>query len=329
MDKVISRRSAINLGLRAVAGAGLLGSAPGAGLVSDLSGGVLAAPRWQRRSLVCLYCFGGGDDQILAAPQRLNDSLNELQPLYDRKVLAVIDEVRRPARTRTEGGTPGDVMARRYSGLRFLQDGFVTLEWAARAADVDGLTGKGAYTFNTGVSLVAPTVRIPGPSFENATIRHRTDRLAPLRTAFPKTALGRQLEDVTRLLRVAPTLGMHDQVFFVGTTGMSRSAAKAGTLSVRHRELGRAMAAFFAATVELGLESQVTTYTDGDFTERSGDTGTRMVLGGAVNGGDACRIRRVSQDSFAGAMATWLGAGTTMVQAGLPEFEPTAVTVMA
>jgi uncharacterized protein (DUF1501 family) len=329
MRKVMTRRSLIDLSLRSIAGAGLLGSMPGSGLLTNAGRGLLAESRGGRRVLVCIYCFGGGDDNVLASPHRLHDSLAALQPLYDRNRLAVITDVSRPARMRSVHGTPGDVMAHTYSALRFLPQGFATLEWAARAAHVDPLTGSGAYTFDTGVSLVAPNAGIDGASFENAGIRRLTHALDSLRTPFPDSTLGRQLEDVSRLIRVGPALGMDDQVFFVGTTGISRNAANAGTIAERHRDLANAMAALHAATVELGLDSSVTTYTDGEFADRRHNRGTRMVLGGSVVGGSACTVAGISQDSYAGAMASWCGIDAARIRDRFPEFEPTAVATMA
>ncbi len=89
------------------------------------------------------------------------------------------------------------------------------------------------------------------------------------------------------------------------------------------------MAALFAATVELGIASDVTTYTDGEFTDRSCDRGTRMVLGGSVVGGSACPTRGIGQDSYAGTMASWFGIDDDRVRDRFPEFEPTALATMA
>lgn len=328
MNKVISRRSLIDMSLRSVAGAGLLASMPGSGLLTPFGHGVLASAGRRRRALVCIYGFGGGDDRVLTAPHRLHKSLSDLQPLYDQKILAVIGDVTRPARMQSFDGTPGEVMAKKYSALRFLPEGFVTLEWAARAANVDEFTGDGAYRFNSGVSLVARGATPEGASFENAAIRRLTESLPPLRTSFPSSEMGRKLEDVSRLLRVAPALGMADQVFVVPTMSRSRDAADA-TLDARRRDLAQAMAAFYAATVELGLQSDVTTYTDGEFTERSHDTGARMVLGGSVVSGNTSTPSQVSQDSYAGAMASWLGVSAREVRARFPEFVPSAVVVTA
>ncbi len=325
----ISRRSLIDLGLRGVAGAGLLRAMPGSGMLTETGSGLLAAAQWQPRSLVCIHCYGGGDDNVLAAPHRLRAALADLQPLYDQNVLAVIGEVYRPERMRTLDGSPGEVMAKTYSTLRFLPHGFATLEWAARAANVDRISGEGAYTFDTGVSMVAPGLRVPGAGYENPAIRRLTAALPALRTAFPQSVLGRQLEDVSRLIRIGSRLGGADQIFFIGTSGMSRDAATAGLVAARHRELAQAMAAFFAATVEFGRDSDVLTYTDGEFTDRSGDRGTRLVLGGSVIGGRACRMRRISQDSYAGTIASSFGVRHTELRERFPEFEPTMSAMMA
>ena len=325
MHKVMSRRSLIDLGLRSAAGVGLLKAIPGSELVLDAATGLLNESRSGRRALVCIYCFGGGDTHF-AAPNRPHDALADLHPLYEQKKLAVIRDVSCPVRLRRIAGMPGEVMAQTYSALRFLPQGFATLEWAARAADVDPITGSGAYTFETGVSLVAPGANSDAAPFENASVRRLTTALPPLRATFPDSTLGRQLEDVTRLIRVALAFGMDRQVFVVGTSGMSCRTASA---IERHRELARAMAAFFAATVELGLDESVTTYTDGEFTEHSYDRGTRLVLGGSVIGGDASRAGDISQDSYAGAMAAWFGVEHRGVRTHFPEFEPAALSVTA
>jgi hypothetical protein len=325
MHNEISRRSLIDLGLRSVAGAGLLRAMPGSGLLTSPGNGLLAAPLPHRRALVCIYCFGGGDDHVMQGSHKLVSALADLQPLYNQNRLTVIADVSRPARLRDVAGTPGEVMAKTYSALRFLPGGFATLEWVAQAAHVDEITGAGAYTFGTGVSMVAPGTEVAGPWFENARVRELTGARPALRTSFPTSALGRQLEDVTRLIRVGPALGMRDQVFLVGTTGISARAARTGTIVERHRQLAQAMAAFFAATVELGLDQQILTYTDGDFTERSGDRGTRMMLGGSVIGGRQGQAIRMNQDSYAGALASWFGAQPKEVRARFPEFDPSEV----
>jgi len=337
MDETITRRSLLNLGLRSVAGAGLISAVPKTGFlagIDKLTARPLRAPSASgARALVCIYCFDGGDhDHFLASGGGMHPSLAELQPLYQQKALAVVTNVAAPERAIRAAARADEMVDQRYSALRFLPNGYATLEWAARLADVEAVTGRGAYTFESGMSLVAPGARLTGEQFENATIREATSRLSSIATSFPDGSLGRQLEDVSRLLRVSRTLGMTRQVFFVGANGFTRNAHRAGTLAARYRDLSRAMAAFYQATVELGVARQVTTYTDGEFAA-AGDSrrraGSRLVLGGAVVGGDVYANGRLAQDSYAGAMATWFGADGGTVAHHFPEFEASRLAVMA
>jgi uncharacterized protein (DUF1501 family) len=289
MDKALSRRSLLNLGLRSAAGAGILSIVPATELFEHFTGGpalAASAPNVDTaRALVCIYLFGDGDAQLAYHPGRgLHPALADLQPLYERKALAVVANVAPATRRARIMQTPGDVMAHRYSALRFLPNGFATPEWAARRADVKPITGEGAYTFASGVSLVAPgSAWLEGEQFENATVRATTSRLGPMRTSFPDTPIGRQLEDVSRLLRAGDALSMKQQVFLAGASGFTTHAQRAGTLAARYRELSQAMAAFYHATVELGLDRQVTTYTDGelatDSNGRESRPASRLVLG--------------------------------------------------
>jgi hypothetical protein len=214
MDKALSRRSLLNLGLRSAAGAGILSIVPATELFEHFTGGpalAASAPNVDTaRALVCIYLFGDGDAQLAYHPGRgLHPALADLQPLYERKALAVVANVAPATRRARIMQTPGDVMAHRYSALRFLPNGFATPEWAARRADVKPITGEGAYTFASGVSLVAPgSAWLEGEQFENATVRATTSRLGPMRTSFPDTPIGRQLEDVSRLLRAGDALSM-------------------------------------------------------------------------------------------------------------------------
>ena len=292
MDKALSRRSLLNLGLRSAAGAGILSVVPATEWVEQITGGpALAASTLHvenARAVVCIYLFGGGTDQLVHHAGRvLHPSLADLQPLHDQKALSVVASVATPTRRAMIMRTSGDVMAHRYSALRFLPNGFATPEWAARIANVKPITGEGAYTFASGVSLVAPgSARLEGNQFENATVRAATSRLGPMRMSFPDTPLGRQLEDVSRLLRAGDALGMKQQVFFVGAGGFTTHAERADTLAASYRELGQAMAAFHDATVEIGMDRQVTTYTDGEVaTDSNGGErrpASRLVLGNAV-----------------------------------------------
>ncbi len=82
---------------------------------------------------------------------------------------------------------------------------------------------------------------------------------------FPTDSLGQQLEMVARLVKGRATLGMRRQVFFVSLGGFDLHG---NLLTQQGLLLGRvsaAMTAFYYATLELGLQDQVTSFTASDF----------------------------------------------------------------
>lgn len=115
----------------------------------------------------------------------------------------------------------------------------------------------------------------------------------PLTTTFPDTHLGRQLQMVARLIHVRDTLQMQRQIFFVGLGGFDTHDNQLADQAEQLTELDGALAAFYAATSEMGVANGVTTFTASEFgrtTSINGD-GTdhgwgshHLILGGAVNG---------------------------------------------
>ena len=119
-----------------------------------------------------------------------------------------------------------------------------------------------------------------------------------LQTSFDTTpgenSLADQMKIVARLIGAREQLGSRRQVFFVSLEGFDHH----NDLMNKHTELmakvDEAMAAFYVATVELGVARQVTTFTASDFgrTLSSNADGSdhgwgshHFVMGGAVNGG--------------------------------------------
>ena len=126
-----------------------------------------------------------------------------------------------------------------------------------------------------------------------ASVNHALEAGVGLATAFPDTHLGRQLRMVARLMQVRGTLQMQRQIFFVGLGGFDTHDNQLEDQAEQLGELDGALAAFYAATVELGLADAVTTFTASEFgrtTSINGDGtdhgwgGHHLVLGSAVNG---------------------------------------------
>ncbi len=113
-------------------------------------------------------------------------------------------------------------------------------------------------------------------------------------TPFPAdNSLADQLQMVARLIGVRSALGMHRQVFYVSVGGYDTHAAQLDEHPWLLGQLSQALHAFHAATVQLGMEDAVTTFTASDFGRslamNAGGTdhgwgGHHFVLGGGVRG---------------------------------------------
>jgi len=117
--------------------------------------------------------------------------------------------------------------------------------------------------------------------------------LPDLSTTFGTDSLSQQLKMVARLIKGRANLGARRQVFFVSIGGFDLH----DNLIAQHPTLlGRvsaALASFYDATVELGVDNQVTTFTASDFGRTLASNGDgsdhgwgshHFVVGGAVRG---------------------------------------------
>jgi len=90
-----------------------------------------------------------------------------------------------------------------------------------------------------------------------------------LATTFPNTTLGRQLKQVALLIKacIDPIAGinMKRQIFFTQLGGFDTHSAEIGGQGNLLTQVSQAISAFYAATVELGLQDKVTTFTMSDF----------------------------------------------------------------
>jgi uncharacterized protein (DUF1501 family) len=120
--------------------------------------------------------------------------------------------------------------------------------------------------------------------------------LPPLTTQFPATDLGQQLLQIARVIQARQALGLNRQVFFASLDGFDTHGDQLATQGPLFAALDDALDAFVAATAELGVANQVTSFTLSDFgrTLQSNSSGGtdhawgshHLVLGGAVRGGD-------------------------------------------
>lgn len=122
----------------------------------------------------------------------------------------------------------------------------------------------------------------------------RATRGVTLRTTFPGTDLGTQLRQVARAIAARGALGHRRQTFFVSMGGWDHHDELLNAQASMLPQLSQAMAAFYQATVELGVDQDVVTFTASDFGRTLSSNGNgsdhawggnQIVMGGSVIGG--------------------------------------------
>ena len=157
-------------------------------------------------------------------------------------------------------------------------------------------------TFDTGLKLVQSASGITSEGLRVANVLQSVlGNTAALQTAFPNTSIGQELQQVAQIIKARSELNMTRQVFFVSLGGFDTHTNQLGDQGDLFTQLGDALLAFYNATVELGVDQQVTAFTESDFgrTFQPGSGGTtatvgsdhawasnHIVVGGAVKGGN-------------------------------------------
>jgi uncharacterized protein (DUF1501 family) len=157
-------------------------------------------------------------------------------------------------------------------------------------------TAQALLSFDSGLTLVQADNSITNNAYNYAkTLTAATQSVSPLLTVFPAGGLGAQLKQVAQIIQVRAALGVTRQIFFCGIGNFDTHADQLALQNALLASISPALAAFYAATVEMGVKSSVTTFTMSDFSrtfQPNSNTGSdhawgshHIVLGGAVNGG--------------------------------------------
>jgi len=155
-------------------------------------------------------------------------------------------------------------------------------------------------TIDTGNALVAGASRT---TQQAVNIGQVFSSDPPIGTSFHTTTLGNQLLQVAKVIKfnsTSPALGLNRQIFFCQLGGFDTHQGQVTAQGNLMTQVGEAIADFHTATVELGVEEQVTTFTLSDFGRTLQPAGTgvntvgsdhawgshHFIVGGAVRGGD-------------------------------------------
>jgi uncharacterized protein (DUF1501 family) len=158
-------------------------------------------------------------------------------------------------------------------------------------------TAQALLTFNSGLTLVQADNTITSNAYSYAnTLTNAVQSVSALKTVFPaNNGLAAQLKQIAQIIQVRAALGVSRQIFFCGIGNFDTHSNQLALQNALLAGISPALAAFYAATVEMGVQDSVTSFTMSDFSrtfQPNSNTGSdhawgahHMVMGGAVKGG--------------------------------------------
>jgi uncharacterized protein (DUF1501 family) len=217
----------------------------------------------------------------------------------------------------------------------------------AVAARMNGL--QSVLTLDSGLSLIQSANQVRQDALTLSGHLRSLASNTPLRTPFPGTGLGRQLQQVAQIMQLRQTLGLRRQVFFCSMGGFDTHSSQAWAHWDLLRQLSESLNAFYLATEEMGIADRVTSFTESEFgrTLQPSGSGTDhgwgnhfLVLGGAVKGGDVygsfprmalggpddasgrgALLPSTSLDQFGATFAKWFGVPDSALNTVFPNLK--------
>jgi uncharacterized protein (DUF1501 family) len=207
---------------------------------------------------------------------------------------------------------------------------------------------KNLLALDSGATLVQRAAATTSEGIRQADVLKAALASQPsLQTPFPATELGKQLKQIAEVVRVRQELGINRQIFFCSLGGFDTHIGQNGQHGQLLAQVSAAVKAFYDATVELGVDRQVTTFTHSEFGRSLQPTtslgtdhawgGHHFVIGGAVKGGQVygtypllelggpddatgrgALIPTTSVDQYVATLATWLGVPQAQIGTMLP-----------
>jgi uncharacterized protein (DUF1501 family) len=204
-------------------------------------------------------------------------------------------------------------------------------------------------TLDTGISLVQADDSITTNAYAYAkTLADATQSITPLQTIFPtNNSLATQLKQIAQIIQIRAALGVQRQIFFASLGNFDTHTNQLTLQNALLAQLSPALAAFYNATVELNVASDVTAFTMSDFSrtfQPNSNSGSdhawgahHMVIGGAVKGGQIYGtyptlalagpddsgsngrwVPSTASSQYAATLAEWFGIAATDLPTVLP-----------
>jgi uncharacterized protein (DUF1501 family) len=158
-------------------------------------------------------------------------------------------------------------------------------------------TAQALLSFDSGLTLVQADNTITSNAYSYAkTLSAAVQSVSPLKTVFPaNNGLAAQLQQIAQIIQVRAALGVSRQIFFAGIGNFDTHSDQLALQNALLAGISPALSAFYNATVEMGVQNSVTSFTMSDFSrtfQPNSNTGTdhawgshHIVMGGAVKGG--------------------------------------------
>ena len=161
-------------------------------------------------------------------------------------------------------------------------------------------TAQALLSFDSGLTLVQADNSITSNAYSYAkTLSAAVQSVSPLKTVFPTGSFGAQLQQIAQIIQVRAALGVSRQIFFCSVGNFDTHSNQLALQNSLLAAVSPALGAFYNATVELGVQNNVTSFTMSDFSrtfQPNSNTGSdhawgshHIVLGGAVKQPDAHR----------------------------------------
>jgi len=218
-------------------------------------------------------------------------------------------------------------------------------------------TAQALLSFDSGLTLVQADNSITANAYSYAkTLSAAVQSITPLKTVFPTgNALGAQLQQIAQIIQVRAALGVSRQIFFCGVGNFDTHSNQLALQNALLASISPALAAFYAATVELGVQNSVTSFTMSDFSrtfQPNSNTGSdhawgshHIVMGGAVKGGQLYGtfptltlngpddsgtngrwVPSTGSVQYAATLASWFGVSTAQMPTIFPNIGSFATT---